>query len=72
MPSSAKRFRSLRIPPSRCDLARGALPRRDIAPLHFAYDPMQKAGADHFVLAKLRRNVLKCLSENILNPVSCS
>ena len=28
-------------------------------PLHFAYDPMQQAGADHFVLAKLRRDVLK-------------
>ena len=30
-----------------------------IAPLHFAHDPMQQAGSDHFVLAKLRRNVLK-------------
>ena len=30
-----------------------------IAPLHFADNPMQQAGADHFVLAKLRRNVLK-------------
>ena len=30
-----------------------------IAPLHFADDPMQQAGSDHFVLAKLRRNVLK-------------
>ena len=30
-----------------------------IAPLHFADDPMQQAGADHFVLAKLRRDVLK-------------
>jgi hypothetical protein len=30
-----------------------------IAPLHFADDPMQQAGSNHFVLAKLRRNVLK-------------
>ena len=30
-----------------------------IAPLHFADDPMQQAGSDHFVLAKLRRDVLK-------------
>ena len=30
-----------------------------IAPLHFADNPMQQAGADHFVLAELRRNVLK-------------
>jgi hypothetical protein len=30
-----------------------------IAPLHFADDPMQKARSDHFVLAKLRRDVLK-------------
>ena len=29
-----------------------------IAPLHFADDPMQQAGSDHFVLAKLRRDVL--------------
>jgi hypothetical protein len=29
------------------------------APLHFADDPMQQAGSDHFVLAKLRRDVLK-------------
>jgi hypothetical protein len=31
----------------------------DIAPLHFAYDPMQQTGADPFVLAKLRRHVPK-------------
>ena len=30
-----------------------------IAPLHFANDPMQQARSDHFVLAKLRRDVLK-------------
>ena len=30
-----------------------------IAPLHFAHDPMQQAGSDRFVLAKLRRDVLK-------------
>ena len=30
-----------------------------IAPLHFADDPMQQAGSEHFVAAKLRRNVLK-------------
>ena len=30
-----------------------------IAPLHFADDPMQQARSDHFVLAKLRRDVLK-------------
>jgi hypothetical protein len=30
-----------------------------IPPLHFADDPMQQAGSDHFVLAKLRRDVLK-------------
>jgi hypothetical protein len=30
-----------------------------IAPLHFADNPMQQAGADHFVLTKLRRDVLK-------------
>ena len=30
-----------------------------IAPLHFADDPMQQAGSDHFMLAKLRRDVLK-------------
>ena len=30
-----------------------------IPPLHFTYNPMQQTGADHFVLAKLRRNVLK-------------
>jgi hypothetical protein len=30
-----------------------------IAPLHFADAPMQQAGSDHFVLAKLRRDVLK-------------
>ena len=30
-----------------------------IAPLHFADDPMQQAGSDDFVLAKLRRDVLK-------------
>ncbi len=30
-----------------------------IAPPHFANDPMQQARSDHFVLAKLRRNVLK-------------
>jgi hypothetical protein len=30
-----------------------------IAPLHFADDPMLQAGSDHFVLAKLRRDVLK-------------
>jgi hypothetical protein len=29
-----------------------------IAPLHFADDPMQQARSDHFVLAKLRRDVL--------------
>jgi hypothetical protein len=40
-------------------LARSSLPRRDIAPLHFAYDPMQQAGADHFVLAKLRRDAFE-------------
>ena len=44
---------------SRCGLAGSALPRCDIAPLHFAYDPMQQTGADHFVLAKLRRHVPK-------------
>jgi len=27
-----------------------------IAPLQFADDPMQQAGSDHFVLAKLRRD----------------
>ena len=36
-----------------------ALVNHIIAPLHFADDPMQQAGADHFVLAKLRRDVLK-------------
>ena len=30
-----------------------------IPPLQFADDPMQQAGSDHFVLAKLRRDVLK-------------
>jgi hypothetical protein len=30
-----------------------------IATLHFADDPMQQAGSDHFVSAKLRRNVFK-------------
>ena len=30
-----------------------------IAPLHFANDPMQQARSNHFVLAKLRRDVLK-------------
>ena len=30
-----------------------------IAHLHFAYDPMQQAGSDHFMPAKFRRNVLK-------------
>ena len=30
-----------------------------IAPLQFADDPMQQAGSEHFVAAKLRRNVLK-------------
>ena len=29
-----------------------------IAPLHFAHDPMQQAGSDRFVPAKLRRDVL--------------
>ena len=29
-----------------------------IAPLHFADDPMQQAGSDHLVLAKLRRDIL--------------
>ena len=36
-----------------------ALVNDTIAPLHFADDPMQQAGSDHFVLAKLGRNVLK-------------
>ena len=31
----------------------------DIIALHFADNPMQQAGADHFVLTKLRRDVLK-------------
>ena len=30
--------------------------------LHFAYDPMQQAGSNHFVLAKFRRNVLSSRS----------
>ena len=30
-----------------------------IAPLYFANDPMQQARSDHFVLAKLRRHLLK-------------
>ncbi len=30
-----------------------------IAHLHFAYDPMQQAGSNHFMPAKLRRNVFK-------------
>ena len=30
-----------------------------IVPAHFADDPMQQAGSEHFVAAKLRRNVLK-------------
>ena len=33
-----------------------------IAPLHFANDPMQQARSDHFVLAKLRRDVLSMAS----------
>jgi hypothetical protein len=43
----------------RMGLARSALPRGDISPLHFAYDPMRQAGADHFVLTKLCRNVFE-------------
>ena len=35
-----------------------------IAPLHFADDPMQQAGSEHFVAAKLRRNVLKKVSRS--------
>ena len=31
----------------------------DIAPLHFANNPMQQTGTDHFMLAKLHRNVIK-------------
>jgi hypothetical protein len=40
-------------------LADSVLPRGDIWPLHFAYDPMQQTGADHFVLTKLCRNVFE-------------
>ena len=40
-------------------LAGRALPRCDILPLHFAHDPMQQTGAEHFVPAKLRRHVPK-------------
>jgi hypothetical protein len=29
-------------------LARSPFPRRDVAPLHFGYDPMQQARPDHF------------------------
>jgi hypothetical protein len=42
----------------RC-LTRSAHPRGNIARLHFAYDAMQQAGSDHFVPAKLRRNIFK-------------
>ena len=37
----------------------GALVSDIIATLHFADDPMQQAGSDHLVSAKLRPNVLK-------------
>jgi len=40
-------------------LARSPFPRRDVAPLHFGYDPMQQAGPDHFIPAKFRRNVIE-------------
>jgi hypothetical protein len=30
-----------------------------IAPLHFSYDPIEQTGADHLVLAKLWRHVLR-------------
>jgi hypothetical protein len=62
--TSSSGDRGIRINPVR-DLIqespRGAPPLvSDItAPLHFADDPMQQPGSNHFVLAKLRRNVLK-------------